>query len=413
MGLSFLNPVEATTDLRQMLAMSTLRDQAYLGGALLDVGFADSRGYVRNVPQGNALYEITPFGNLGNYFSNEDRHFYRQQWIANLFLPTRHLFGSHQLKFGIDFEREAFHQKIALHDYEVLRDDNSVARYVTFAGSPFTARKNFEGAQYIQDSWTPRDGLAVEAGVRVEWNEIVRDLETAPRIAVAWAPKSLPDTKFSAGWGLYYDAISLGMVAHQSDLVSLSTFYLPGGAVQGPVTTAFLVNDQTLAAPYSQSASLGVERKLTHAFYLKAGYTRRAGNHGFTFMPPVRRRRPSAREHAFRHVRLPTGQPAAGALRCRGRLAAAHLRRQIRVVRGLHAVERAFQRGGGLQPGESHLRPAGRRAGPLGRAQSFSHVGLGAASHAHSAEPPAVSHAQHDGGLPGGVPDRLSIPGGG
>jgi len=285
-GLSFLNPVEATTNLRQMLSMSTVRDQAYLGGALLDVGFADSRGYVRNVPQGNALYEITPFGNLGNYFSNEDRHFYRQQWIANLFLPTRHLLGSHHLKFGIDFEREAFHQKIELHDYEVLRDDNSVARYVTFAGSPFTARKNFEGAQYLQDSWTPRDGLVVEAGVRAEWNEIVRDLEMAPRIAVAWAPKSLPDTKFSAGWGLYYDAISLGLVAHQSDLVSLSTFYLPGGAIQGPVTTAFLVNDHTLAAPYSESASLGVERKLTHAFYLKTGYTRRAGNHGFTFLPP-------------------------------------------------------------------------------------------------------------------------------
>jgi len=285
-GLSFLNPVEATTNVRQLLSMSTLRDQAYLGGALLDVGFADSRGYVHNIPQGDALYQITPFGNRGNYFSNEDRHYYRQQWIANLFFPVRHLFGSHQLKFGIDFEREAFHQMILLHDYEVLRDDNSVARYVTFAGDPYSARKNFEGAQYIQDAWTPRDGLVVEAGIRAEWNEIVREFEVAPRIAVAWAPKSLSDTKFSAGWGVYYDAINLALVAHQSDLVSLSTFYLPGGAAQGPVTTGFLVNDHSLAAPYSESASLGVERKLTHAFYLKAGYTRRAGTHGFTFLPP-------------------------------------------------------------------------------------------------------------------------------
>jgi len=285
-GLSFLNPVEATTNLHQMLYMSTVRDQAYLGGALLDVGFADSRGYLRNTPQGDALYQITPFGNRGNYFSNQDRHFYRQQWIANLFAPTRHLLGTHQLKFGIDFEREAFHQKVDRHDYEVLRDDNSVARYVTFAGSPFTARKNFEDAEYVQDAWTPRDGLMVETGIRVEWNEIVRDLEIAPRVAVAWAPKSLPDTKFSAGWGLYYDAISLGIVAPQTDQVSLSTFYLPGGGTVGPVATSFLVNDHTLAAPYSQSASFSVERKLTHGFYLKSGYTRRAGNSGFTFMPP-------------------------------------------------------------------------------------------------------------------------------
>ena len=49
--------------------MSTLRDQHYFGGALLDVGFADTRGLLRNPPQGDMLYEITPSGNRGNYFS--------------------------------------------------------------------------------------------------------------------------------------------------------------------------------------------------------------------------------------------------------------------------------------------------------------------------------------------------------
>lgn len=286
-GLSFLTPAETTTTHRQALYMSTLRDQMYLsGGSLLDVGFADSRGNLHDVPQGSQLFQITPFGNRGNYFANLDRHFYRQQWIANLFLPTLHLQGTHQLKFGIDFEREAFHQETTRHDYEVLRDDNSVARYVTFAGNPFQARKNFEGAQYIQDAWTPREGLVLEAGVRAEWNEVVRDLEIAPRIGLAWSPGSLHDTKFSAGWGVYYDSISLGIISRQQDQVSLSTFYLPGGLTEGPIATSFLANDHTLTAPYYQTASFTVERKLTHAFYLKSGYTRRAGNRGFTFLPP-------------------------------------------------------------------------------------------------------------------------------
>ena len=286
-GLSFLTPVETTTTHRQSLYMSTVRDQLYLaGGSLLDLGFADSRGALRNVPQGNQLFEITPFGDRGNYFTNQDRHFYRQQWVANLFLPTRHLLGTHQLKFGIDFEREAFHQETIRHDYEVLRDDNSVARYVTFAGSPFQARKNFEGAQYLQDAWTPRDGLVLEVGLRAEWNEVVRALELAPRIGVAWAPGHSHDTKFSAGWGVYYDSLSLGIVSRQQDQVSLSTFYLPGGLTEGPVITSFLANDRSLTAPYYQTASFMVERKLPHAFYIKSGFTRRAGNRGFTFLPP-------------------------------------------------------------------------------------------------------------------------------
>src|SRR5207248_3519928 len=98
-GLSFLNPPETTVDHRQRLYMSTLRDQAYLaGGSLLTVGFADSRGVVGDTPAGDLAFEITPTGNRGNYFSNVQRQFYRQQLLANLFLPILHARGSHKLK---------------------------------------------------------------------------------------------------------------------------------------------------------------------------------------------------------------------------------------------------------------------------------------------------------------------------
>ena len=196
-GLSILNPVPTTTNHRQTLFMSTIRDQHYFGhGALLDFGFADDRTLLRDSPQGGQLFEITPFGDVGNYFVGTNRHSYRQQWIANLFLPTLHLLGTHQLKFGIDFEREAFHQHVTRHDYEVLDADGTVVRYVSFEGSPFQARKNFEAAQYIEDHWTPREGLVLEAGLRAEWNEIVRDLEVAPRFSASWARAACPIPSF-------------------------------------------------------------------------------------------------------------------------------------------------------------------------------------------------------------------------
>lgn len=282
-GLSILTPAEATTNIRQTLYMSTIRDQHYFGGALLDIGFADTRGLLHNPSQGPEIYQITPFGNRGNYFSAVNRHWYRQQVAANLFLPTVHFRGSHHLKFGVDLEHESFHQQVARHDYEVLRDDNSVARTVAFAGMPFQSRKNVEAAQYIQDHWSPTDGVTLEAGIRTEWNEIVRDLEVAPRAAVAWAPRKLHDTKFSAGWGIYYDAINLGLIAREQDQISLSTFYLPGGVVHGPVATSFQVNDRALSTPRYQTANVTVERKLPFEFYGKAGYTWREGGDGFVF----------------------------------------------------------------------------------------------------------------------------------
>lgn len=286
-GLSFLTPAETTLSHRQDLYMSTVRDQAYLpGGSLLDIGFADSRGIVRDLPQGDALFQFTPFGNRGNYFSTTDRHFYRQQWIANLFLPTLHLAGTHQVKFGIDFEREAFHQQVRRHDYEVLRDDGSTARYVTFEGNPFQNRKNFEGANYVQDAWSVRRNLVLELGLRAEWNEIVRDFEIEPRIAAAWSPKALGGAKFSAGWGVYYDAIGLDLITQHNDQVSLSTFYPAGGGPPvGPITTAFTANEQALRPPFSRTASFSVERRLPRDFYLRSGYTHRTGDHAFVFTP--------------------------------------------------------------------------------------------------------------------------------
>ncbi len=288
-GLSFLNPVQTTLSQRRTLFMSTIRDQHYFGhGALFEAAFADSRTQLRALPQGDSIFEITPTGDLGNYFVALQRHSYRQQWMGNLYLPTLHFLGKHELKFGVDLERESFHQESTRHPYEVLDDNSDLERYVTFQGNPFEQRKNFEGAQYLQDHWNLTEGLSFEAGLRTEWNEIVRAMQVAPRFAAVWSPHFLADTKFSAGWGIYYDTINLNLVSQQQDQVSLSTFYLPGSVPMGPpVTTQFEVYDNLLKVPYYQNVSAAVERKLPHQYYLKAGFTRRAGDRGFTFYPTV------------------------------------------------------------------------------------------------------------------------------
>ena len=286
-GLSFINPVEATTNMRQTTFMTTVRDQQYLrGGALLDAGFADTRGYLRSLPQGDELYQITPFGNLGNYYAGLARHFYRQQATANLFLPIVHFYGTHLVKFGVDFESESFHERLMLHNYEQLDASGSVTRSVTFSGSPFEGRQNFEGAQYVQDHWTPRDNLTVEAGLRAEWNDVIRDLEWSPRLAGAWSPRLLHATKFSAGVGVYHDPIDLELIARRPDLASLSTFYLPDGAVVGPFPESFQVNQHGLSTPRYTIESIGVERKLPFDLYGKAGYMHRQTNNGFQYLAP-------------------------------------------------------------------------------------------------------------------------------
>ncbi len=285
-GLSFLDPLETTTNRRHKFVMTAVRDQVYFSrGALADFGFADSRMMTVQVPQGDRMFEITPYGNSGNYFVSLDRHSNRQQWTANVILPEVEAAGSHQFRFGVDLQRASFGQETTRHDYRVLRTDFSVARHVTFTGDPFQQRRNFEGAHYMLDKWTPREGVVVEVGLRADWDQVVRDVLWSPRIAAAWAPRSLADTKFSAGYGIFHDSLSLGTLTRHQDQISYATFYAPGGVYErGPVTTAFFVNERELRAPRYRTFSASAERRLPLDFYGRAGFTLRTGNRGFTFV---------------------------------------------------------------------------------------------------------------------------------
>jgi hypothetical protein len=122
--------------------------------------------------------------------------------------------------------------------------------------------------------------------VRSEWNQIVKQVLWSPRLSVAWAPGWLRDTKLSAGYGVFYDALPLGILSRQQDQVAYSTYFPPGGLPPAtPIPTQFFVNDRNLDMPRYRTASLSVERKLPLDFFGRASWTRKVGRQGFTFVP--------------------------------------------------------------------------------------------------------------------------------
>ncbi len=286
-GLSFLNPVETTIDRRRSLNMATVKDQIYFpGGTLIEVGFAASRGVLRELPRGSKPFVISPFGYSGNYFVDLARNTDRQQWLADAYLPPVKGRGTHRFRIGADLERSGFDELVSRHDYRILRADGTLARSVTFTGDGQLRRRNFETALYLQDSWTVHEGLVLELGVRSDWDQIVRDHLVSPRLAAAWSPSILKGTKIAAGFGIYDDPLNLDLLTRHQDQSSLTTFFDRNGVQQGPpLLTRFLVDDQSLAAPRARIASLSVERRLL-GFYGKVSYLRREGEKGLVFAEP-------------------------------------------------------------------------------------------------------------------------------
>jgi len=124
----------------------------------------------------------------------------------------------------------------------------------------------------------------------------VRSALFSPRLAGTYVLDGEGNTKLSAGIGIVYDATSLFLVARPFAGQRADYFFdssgnptdangkpLPLGAPPLPVPTTFFANTHTLQAPRFVNWSLGLEKKLPAAIYLKAEFMEKRGTRGFVY----------------------------------------------------------------------------------------------------------------------------------
>jgi len=284
-GLTALDPWETTVDRRSRQWFAHLKNQTYLGrGALLELGFAATRTFGREIPQGQEVLHILPEGRRGNYFADMVRKAGREQYLAGFFLPSFALAGTHQLKLGLDLASVHYWQDARRTGYQHYRPDYTVLRVVRFGGSGRLARSNLEAAWYAQDSWRLREGLLIEAGLRYDWDRLISRHNLAPRLGLAWAPFGLESTKLSVGFGVIYETGSLRVFTRPLDQYSLTTYYARNGTVtRGPAVSIFEVPQGALKRPRYRNWNVGVEQRLGAGLHLAAVFLRRRGRDGLTY----------------------------------------------------------------------------------------------------------------------------------
>lgn len=280
-NLGALNPLPTTADLRNRQWFFSVKDQVYLTrGTLLEFGYADLRTFAREIPQGSDLYVVTPNGNRGNFYINSMQQSQRKQFLANLFLPALERAGRHQFKTGIDFDRLNYSQRTHRTGFENVDLAGNVLRRVMFAGSGVLERPNLEFSSYFLDNWRVRSNFYVEAGVRQDWDELVRSAAVSPRVSFSWAPFAKRHMKVAGGYAVTYDASMPQLFSRPQDQYSLTT--LPGIYVN-PAVTAFIMGPN-LRMPLYQNWSLTWEQLLPGRIFLGVNLLRRRGRNGFTYV---------------------------------------------------------------------------------------------------------------------------------
>ena len=311
--LSPLSPQLSNPRDVEAVYVGSVKDQHYFaGGQLLETGFAYVQYNLQMTPYGALPYYVTPNTTNGSYYLAAETQARRWQGLANLLLPSHQWHGRHDFKVGVDLDRISYDAQFVRQPISFLTatapvplpaetcldasQDNKFpcTRYSTFTAAPLHWQYNAEISAYTEDRWSVTNRLLIEAGVRLDWDEIVRHVEIAPRLAGTYVLDNAGNTKLSAGVGLVYDATPIYLIARPYAGTREDTFYsVPDPTctancvmTNGPVLTAFSVNTGTLQAPRFLNWSVGLERKLPAAIYLKAEFLEKRGTRGFVYNTP-------------------------------------------------------------------------------------------------------------------------------
>jgi hypothetical protein len=170
------------------------------------------------------------------------------------------------------------------------------ARYSLFTPGTYSTLYNSEASAYAQDRWLITNRLLIEPGVRLDWDEIIRTPLISPRLAGTYIFDDESNTKLSAGVGIIYDNTTLGLI-HQPFEGERTDYFFDAngcpetlgspvgncGSAPTPVLTTFSVDRNTLSAPRYLNWSVGFEKKLPAAVFLKLEFLEKRGTHGFAY----------------------------------------------------------------------------------------------------------------------------------
>jgi len=285
LGITPLDPVETSRDAHERFYFVNVKNQFFLsGGWVLEAGAALNQINDRIRPLGDEIYTISPQGRSGNYFLSSKGRVQRIQGLINVMTPPLAARGRHLLKFGVDADSILYRQVSARNPFEIQRHNGVRSRLVSFTGNPSFGRDSFEFSSYAQDRWSPSDRLLVEAGLRLDWDEILRRPLVAPRLSAAWGPTALPHTKLTAGVGVFHDASNLSLLTRELDQQRSDVFYgVNGDVIRGPIPSVYRADEWSLKAPSYLNWSVGWEQKLPAGFYLRSNFIRKHGRNGWSY----------------------------------------------------------------------------------------------------------------------------------
>jgi carboxypeptidase family protein/TonB-dependent receptor-like protein len=285
-NLNFFNPQPVTPTFSAHDYTGTLIHRWTIGSNLLESTLAAKR-FTGNVwGQGTEEMILTPTGNQGNYFSEQNRRASRLEWLETYSLAPIQFYGSHNLKLGSTIAHTGNRGDFIARPIEIQDTDGLLLKRIDWVGGHAFDRTDVEIGFFAQDHWVITPKLAMDVGTRFDRQGITETVRVAPRIGLAWTPFANQQTTIRGGFGIFYDRVPLSVFAFDGYPEQVITTFGPDGEIiDGPrhfinITDRaeekllFLFSKNVVGnfAPYSETWNVEIEHPINRMWRVRANY---------------------------------------------------------------------------------------------------------------------------------------------
>jgi hypothetical protein len=280
-GITPFDPVSVSTDQHSTLYLLTAKDQITIAqGSLWEFGAGFQRSDTSAFPQGLQPYVFAPAGRSGNFFETSGAFSERTQGFSNFYLNPVKAWGTHQITVGGRLDHVMLHQLTSRVPTNFVDANNALLRQIIFDNAPAFSLGTSETSAYIQDRWSPRERLLIEAGGRWDHDSFIDRNMFSPRLAGTIMLRRASETKLSVGGGIYYDRTNLSLVSQSLQGTVHDQFFSPAAP---PFITSFLVDPNLLTMPRFVNWSAALETRMPWRIYGRVELLRRRGVHGWAY----------------------------------------------------------------------------------------------------------------------------------